>query len=91
MSSTDPIMNNGEGASTKFADSDAGQNTPAAAGGFVAQTRMAVVPPSEEDLQKSYAKVVGSEANPKGWYGSMSTSPFPPMSSFRQSILTSFI
>lgn len=79
MTSTDPILNtHGEGSSFKFADSEngAGQRTPAnggtTGGGFVSQARMNVVPPTEDDLQQSYAKVVGSEANPKGWYGSMS-------------------
>lgn len=82
MSSADHILNNGEGAaSTKFADSEPGHHTPSGgaggAGGFVSQQRMAVAPPREDDLQQSYAKVVGSEANPKGWYGSMSRfSPF---------------
>ncbi|OAA63203.1 stomatin family protein [Cordyceps fumosorosea ARSEF 2679] len=76
MSSADHILNNGEGAaSTKFADSEPGHHTPSGgaggAGGFVSQQRMAVAPPREDDLQQSYAKVVGSEANPKGWYGSM--------------------
>ncbi|KAK8142223.1 hypothetical protein G3M48_009146 [Beauveria asiatica] len=76
MSSGDPILNHGEGTSTKFADDEAAHRSPRngaapGAGGFVSQTRMTVVPPSEDDLQKSYAKVVGSEANPKGWYGSM--------------------
>lgn len=81
MSSGDPILNHGEGASTKFTDFETGQHTPAhshaaaATGGFVSQAKMTVAPPSEEDLQKSCAKVVGSEANPKGWYGSMSTFP----------------
>jgi hypothetical protein len=33
---------------------------------------MAVIPPREQDLQQSYASIVGNDANPKGWYGSMS-------------------
>ena len=79
-SSADPILNNqGESSSTKAHDFENGHHTPAHStapagpGGFVSQAKMTVAPPSEEDLQKSCAKVVGSEANPKGWYGSMST------------------
>ncbi|EGX88482.1 stomatin family protein [Cordyceps militaris CM01] len=73
MSSADQILNHGEGTSAKFASSEHGTSANGqGTGGFVRQGRMAVVaPPSEEDLQTSYAKVVGSEANPKGWYGSM--------------------
>jgi regulator of protease activity HflC (stomatin/prohibitin superfamily) len=41
------------------------------AGGFRAPANMVVEPPKEEDLQKSYASIVGNDANPKGWYGSM--------------------
>lgn len=43
------------------------------AAGFRAQANMATVvqPPREEDLQRSYASIVGNDANPKGWYGSM--------------------
>jgi erythrocyte band 7 integral membrane protein len=42
-------------------------------GGFrVQDNMMAVQPPRQEDLQKSYATVVAHDANPKGWYGSMS-------------------
>jgi hypothetical protein len=33
-----------------------------------------VVPPKPDDLQRSYAAIVTTDANPKGWYGSMSTS-----------------
>jgi hypothetical protein len=35
---------------------------------------MNVQPPREDELQTSYARVVTDEANPKGWYGSMSIS-----------------
>jgi erythrocyte band 7 integral membrane protein len=31
----------------------------------------AVVPPRQEDLQKSYATIVGNDADAKGWYGGM--------------------
>ncbi|POR31747.1 Putative band 7 family protein [Tolypocladium paradoxum] len=44
--------------------------------GFQPQAKMTVQPPRKEDLQRSYASVVGDESNLKGWYGSMSTSPF---------------
>jgi len=41
--------------------------------GFRSHANMvAVQPPKPEDLQRSYATVVDSDANPKGWYGSMS-------------------
>lgn len=59
----------GHGSSSKAADVD-GLSPP----GFQPQNKMTVKPPSGEDLQKSYAAVVGSEANPKGWYGGMSMS-----------------
>ncbi|KAI0136887.1 erythrocyte band 7 integral membrane protein [Xylariales sp. AK1849] len=39
--------------------------------GFRPQQVMAVEPPRPEDLQQSYASIVGIDANPKGWYGSM--------------------
>lgn len=39
--------------------------------GFRPQVNMTVQPPRQEDLQKSYASIVGDEANPSGWYGSM--------------------
>ncbi|CAK7203709.1 hypothetical protein SEUCBS139899_006453 [Sporothrix eucalyptigena] len=39
--------------------------------GFRPQGNMAVVPPKKEDLQKSYASIVGDDHNPAGWYGSM--------------------
>lgn len=44
-------------------------------GGFVAQQKMEVQPPRREDLQGTYATTVDDVANPKGWYGSMSTIP----------------
>lgn len=40
-------------------------------GGFRSQGNMVVEPPKEGDLQKSYAKIISHDANPKGWYGSM--------------------
>lgn len=57
----------GQGSTSKAADLN-GLSAP----GFQPQNKMTVQPPSGEDLQKSYAAVVGNEANPKGWYGSMS-------------------
>ena len=48
---------------------------PATNGGFRPQGSMvAVQPPKQDDLQRSYASIVGDDANPKGWYGSMSQS-----------------
>lgn len=44
--------------------------------GFQPQSRMAVQPPKKEDLQRSYATVVAPDANPQGWYGTMSTFAF---------------
>lgn len=41
-------------------------------GGFQAQNKMAVQPPTEDDLQRSYATVVRTDVDYKGWYGSMS-------------------
>lgn len=43
--------------------------------GFQPQVKMTVQPPRKEDLQRSYATLVGDDSNPKGWYGGMSTSP----------------
>lgn len=43
------------------------------AAGFRSQAAMRVERPRQEDLQASYASIVGNDANPKGWYGSMST------------------
>jgi erythrocyte band 7 integral membrane protein len=45
-------------------------------GGFRPQAAMVVQPPKVEDLQQSYASIVGTDADPKGWYGSMSMSAF---------------
>ncbi|KAI0846477.1 stomatin-like protein [Daldinia vernicosa] len=39
--------------------------------GFQPQANMTVERPRQEDLQQSYASIVGTDANPKGWYGSM--------------------
>lgn len=56
--------------SSKAADT----NGVGGATGFRPQGPMVVQPPKQEDLQKSYASIVGNDANPKGWYGSMSKS-----------------
>lgn len=45
---------------------------PSQAAGFRSQAGMTVERPRQEDLQASYASVVSENANPKGWYGSMS-------------------
>jgi hypothetical protein len=60
-----------------MAASDAGSSKGKQAdsnGGFRPHNNMAMVvqPPKPEDLQRSYATVVSADANPKGWYGSMS-------------------
>ncbi|KAI0884540.1 stomatin-like protein [Annulohypoxylon maeteangense] len=39
--------------------------------GFRSQAGMTVERPRQEDLQASYASIVGNDASPKGWYGSM--------------------
>ena len=46
--------------------------------GFRPQANMVVEPPKPEDLQKSYASIVGDDAGPQGWYGSMSTAARSP-------------
>lgn len=69
MSSTTPIMNEQLGEASSFKVTESGDQP--TNGGFQAQSKMAVQPPKEEDLQRSYATIVSSEANPKGWYGSM--------------------
>lgn len=47
----------------------------APAPGYESAPKMDVQPPKQEDLQQSYATLIGNDPNPKGWYGSMSTSP----------------
>ncbi|KAM4059189.1 SPFH domain/band 7 family protein [Hirsutella rhossiliensis] len=63
---------NGQGSSSK-APATAQEHDSAAGfgGGFQPQTKMTVQPPKKEDLQRSYGTLVGDDANPKGWYGSM--------------------
>ncbi|KYK55332.1 stomatin-like protein [Drechmeria coniospora] len=61
---------NAESSARKPHGSD--ENTHPSLGGFQPQSRMAVQPPKKEDLQRSYATVVGDEEpQPRGWYGSM--------------------
>jgi erythrocyte band 7 integral membrane protein len=55
----------GNGSTSKSVDNEGGLP------GFQPQKKMAVEPPRGDDLQQSYAAVIGAEANPKGWYGSM--------------------
>ncbi|UNI19879.1 hypothetical protein JDV02_006023 [Purpureocillium takamizusanense] len=57
---------NGESSTTKPHGETAGFG-----GGFQPQGKMTVQPPKKEDLQKSYASIVGDDGNPSGWYGSM--------------------
>ena len=57
-------------------------------GGFRPQQNMTVQAPRQEDLQESYAKIVGNDANPKGWYGSMSMSSACQGHSFNSSSVT---
>lgn len=59
-----------QASSSKAPDTDVETN---GNGGFQAQAKMTVQPPKKEDLQRSYATIVSNDANPKGWYGSMST------------------
>lgn len=71
---------NGQGSSSKAQAPALGQDydsTTAFGGGFQPQTKMTVQPPKKEDLQRSYGTLVGDDANPKGWYGSMSASRPP--------------
>ncbi|KAJ2899435.1 hypothetical protein MKZ38_003050 [Zalerion maritima] len=40
-------------------------------GGYRREPGITVQPPKSEDLQKSYASIVGDDAGPKDWYGTM--------------------
>lgn len=53
--------------SSKAPESDAGNL------GFQPQNKMAVKPPKQEDLQRSYATIVAQDTGNHGWYGSMGT------------------
>lgn len=54
------------------------QDPPHYTNGFKPRDDMtAVQPPRQEDMQRSYAAIVAEDVNPKGWYGSMSSSPPP--------------
>lgn len=61
---------NGADSSSKLPD-HAQSNPTSGTGGFQAQNRMTVEPPTKDDLQRSYARTVDAESSPKGWYGSM--------------------
>ncbi|CAN8097761.1 unnamed protein product [Discula destructiva] len=63
-------MEHGESTTGSSAKAPEGLN---GATGFRPQANMVgtVQPPRPEDLQRSYASIVGNDANPKGWYGSM--------------------
>lgn len=65
-------MNNAP--STPGSSKAADTNGVGAQTGFRPQGPMVVQPPRQEDLQKSYASIVGNDADAKGWYGSMSKS-----------------
>lgn len=65
-------MNNAP--STPGSSKAADTNGHGAQAGFRPQGPMVVQPPRQEDLQKSYASIVGTDADAKGWYGSMSKS-----------------
>lgn len=59
-----------------MATNDSGSSkgkTPEGTVGFRPQANMSVQPPKMEDLQQSYATIITHDANPKGWYGTMST------------------
>ncbi|KAI1632276.1 stomatin-like protein [Biscogniauxia mediterranea] len=55
----------------KSVDHTNGPSSSAGPAGFRSQAKMTVEPARPEDLQQSYASIVGNDANPKGWYGSM--------------------
>ncbi|KAH6684862.1 SPFH domain/Band 7 family protein [Plectosphaerella plurivora] len=60
-----PSTNGGKGPAS------ASENDTAINGGFQPTHKMAVKPPTKDDLQRSYATVVDANANPEGWYGTM--------------------
>ncbi|KND94343.1 putative band 7 family protein [Tolypocladium ophioglossoides CBS 100239] len=63
---------NGESSTAKPArDQDRESNSGSHGVGFQPQTKMTVQPPRKEDLQRSYASLVGDEVTPGGWYGGM--------------------
>lgn len=66
-------MDRPEQNSAPTSSSGKGHDTNGVNTGFRPTAPMAVAPPRPEDLQRSYASIVGNDANPKGWYGSMST------------------
>jgi len=60
-------MSSDHGSTSKAAANNNADN----GGGFRPQVNMEVQPPKVEDLQKSYASVVGTDPTPQGWYGGM--------------------
>lgn len=75
MSAPAPAYSNGESSST-HKNSSPQRNGPEgepANGGFQPSNMMTVQPPKKEDLQRSYATIVGDDVGPKGAYGTMST------------------
>lgn len=57
----------------------------AAAPAYDSQPKMNVEPPRQEDLQQSYATLIGNDPNPKGWYGGMSMSEHSFLDIYRHS------
>nr|AAQ73640.1 stomatin-like protein [Epichloe festucae] len=56
---------------TNDGESSSKAPAPAPAPAYESGLKMEVQPPKQEDLQQSYATLVGNDPNPKGWYGSM--------------------
>lgn len=75
MSSQNPILDADVDHLARDSSSKQPDNGPNGNGGFQPQNKMLVQPPTKDDLQRSYARTIDTEASPKGWYGSMSTSP----------------
>ncbi|KAG6036274.1 hypothetical protein E4U19_003460 [Claviceps sp. Clav32 group G5] len=48
-----------------------GSSSKAPAPGYETGPKMEVQPPRQEDLQQSYATLIGNDSNPKGFYGGM--------------------
>lgn len=57
-------------------DGGGGSSSKAPAPGYETGPKMEVLPPRQEDLQQSYATLIGNDSNPKGFYGGMSESLF---------------
>ncbi|KAG6146083.1 hypothetical protein E4U34_006837 [Claviceps purpurea] len=52
-------------------DGGGGSSSKAPAPGYETGPKMEVQPPRQEDLQQSYATLIGNDSNPKGFYGGM--------------------